>query len=109
MCGCLKQYAYPDVMVVAGELQLQEGRTDTIAKPVMIAEVLSGSTQGYDRGDKFAAYRTISTLQEYLLIDQHTLHVEQYARTDANKWIFAEYAMDWRRHFRWFRCPSTLS
>ena len=84
-------YVYPDVMVVAGELQLQEGRTDTISNPVMIAEVLSGSTQGYDRGDKFAAYRTIPTLQEYLLIDQYTMHVEQYAKTDANKWIFSEY------------------
>lgn len=78
-------------MMVAGEIQLQEGRTDAIANPVMIAEVLSGSTQGYNRGDKFAAYRTIPTLQEYLLIDQATTHVEQYARTDANKWIFSEY------------------
>ena len=61
-------YTYPDVLVVPGELQFQEGRTDTITNPVMIAEVLSKSTAGYDRGDKFAAYRTIPSFQEYVMI-----------------------------------------
>src|SRR4028118_1329739 len=69
-------YTYPDVMVVQGELQFQEGRTDTITNPVMIAEVLSKSTAGYDRGDKFAAYRTIPSFQEHVLIEQYTMHVE---------------------------------
>ncbi len=84
-------YTYPDVMVIQGDLQLQEGRRDTITNPVLIAEVLSDSTEAYDRGDKFAAYRTIATFQEYLLIDQYTLHVEQYYKTEPRKWIFAEY------------------
>lgn len=84
-------YAYPDVMVVRGELQLQEGRKDTLTNPILIAEVLSKSTQGYDRGQKFQAYRTIPSLQEYLLIDQYTMHVERYYRSQPNQWIFSEY------------------
>ncbi|MCV3215327.1 Uma2 family endonuclease [Plectonema radiosum NIES-515] len=82
---------YPDVMVVAGELEFQEGRKDTLTNPIMIAEVLSKSTKSYDRDEKFAAYRTIPSFQEYLLIDQYTMHVEQYSKTDNNRWIFTEY------------------
>lgn len=82
---------YPDVMVVAGELQFQEGRKDTLTNPIMIAEVLSKSTKSYDRDEKFAAYRIIPSFQEYLLIDQYTMHVEQYSKTDNNRWIFTEY------------------
>lgn len=84
-------YTYPDVMVAPRPLELQSGRTDTIINPVMIAEVLSKSTKSYDRDEKFAAYRTIPTFQEYLLIDQYTPHVEQYSKTDSQKWIFIEY------------------
>lgn len=84
-------YTYPDVMVVPRPLQRQKGRTDTLTNPVAIAEVLSKSTKSYDRDEKFSAYRTIPTFQEYLLIDQYTPHVEQYFRTDARQWIFTEY------------------
>ncbi len=84
-------YTYPDVMVVPRPLQRQQGRTDTLTNPVMIAEVLSKSTKNYDRDEKFSAYRTISTFQEYLLIDQYTPHVEHYSKTDSHKWIFTEY------------------
>jgi Uma2 family endonuclease len=82
---------YPDVMVIAGKLEFQEGRKDTLTNPIMIGEVLSKSTKSYDRDEKFAAYRTISSFQEYLLIDQYTIHVEQYSKTDNNRWIFTEY------------------
>ena len=82
---------YPDVMVVAGELEFQEGRKDTLTNPIMISEALSKSTKSYDRDEKFAAYRTIPSFQEYLLIDQYTMHVEQYSKTDNNRWIFTEY------------------
>jgi Uma2 family endonuclease len=84
-------YTYPDVMVVFRPLQRQQGRTDTITNPVMIAEVLSKSTKNYDRDEKFSAYRTIPTFKEYLLIDQYSPHVEQYYKTDPHKWIFTEY------------------
>ncbi|MEA5527446.1 Uma2 family endonuclease [Nodularia spumigena] len=84
-------YTYPDVMVVQTPLEYQEGRKDTLTNPVMIAEVLSKSTKSYDRDEKFAAYRTISSFKEYILIDQYTMHVEHYCKTDNNKWIFSEY------------------
>lgn len=87
-----KIHTYPDIMVVQTPLVLAEGRKDTIINPVMIAEVLSTSTKGYDKDEKFAAYRTIPSFQEYILIDQYTMHVEQYSKTDNNKWIFSEYS-----------------
>jgi Uma2 family endonuclease len=77
-------------MVVAGEIQLQAGRRDTIANPTMIVEVLSESTQAYDQGDKFKAYRTIPSFEEYLLIDQSTYHVDHYHKTSPNQWLFSE-------------------
>jgi Uma2 family endonuclease len=54
--------------------------------------VLSKGTRAYDRDDKFAAYRSIPSFQEYLLIDQYRLQVQQYSKADANKWIFSEYS-----------------
>jgi Uma2 family endonuclease len=86
-----KIHTYPDIMVVKNPLEYEEGRTDTLVNPVMIAEVLSKSTKGYDRDEKFAAYRTITTLQEYILIDQYTMHIEQYCKTNNNQWIFSEF------------------
>ena len=88
----LNNYTYPDVIVAAKPIELQSGRTDTITNPLLIAEVLSKGTKAYDRDDKFAAYRSIPSFQEYLLIDQYRLQVEQYSKTDANKWIFSEYS-----------------
>ncbi|MDB9308100.1 Uma2 family endonuclease [Aphanizomenon sp. CS-733/32] len=84
-------HTYPDVMIVQTPLVFEEGRNDTITNPVMITEVLSKSTKGYDRDEKFAAYRTIASFQEYILIDQYTIHVEQYVKTDNRKWMFLEY------------------
>lgn len=84
-------YTYPDVIIVQSPLVLVEGRTDTITNPLVIAEVLSKSTSSYDRDQKFAAYRTIPSFLEYILLDQYTMHVEQYFKTDDNKWIFSEY------------------
>ena len=84
-------YTYPDAMVVEKPLQLQIGRTDTVINPCFIAEVLSKSTQDYDRGDKFSAYGTIDSFHEYLLIDQYSIHVEHYVRTAANQWLLSEY------------------
>ncbi|NDJ25247.1 Uma2 family endonuclease [Nostoc sp. B(2019)] len=84
-------HTYPDVMVVKTPLEYQEGRRDTLINPIFIAEVLSKSTKSYDRDEKFAAYRTIPSFQEYILIDQYTMHVEQYFKTDNNKWIFSEF------------------
>ena len=84
-------YTYPDVVVVPKPLELQTGRRDTVVNPCFIAEVLSKSTQNYDRSEKFAAYRTILTFQEYLLVDQHRVHVEHHVKTAVNQWLFSEY------------------
>jgi len=84
-------YTYPDVMVIPRPIVLQPGRKDTVMNPILIVEVLSDSMENYDRGDKFAAYRTIETVQEYLLIDQSQCHVEQYAKQRVNQWLFTEY------------------
>jgi Uma2 family endonuclease len=74
-------YTYPDVMVVEKPLN-----------PCFIAEVLSQSTQDYDRGEKFGAYRTLKSFQEYLLISQYRVHVEHYVKTSVNQWLLSEYS-----------------
>ena len=84
-------YTYPDVVLVQGELQLQEARKDTITNPLMIVEVLSKSTRNYDKDEKFSAYRTIPTFQEYILIDRYMMQIEQYFKTGKNSWTFYEY------------------
>jgi Uma2 family endonuclease len=84
-------HTYPDVMVAAKPLKMQDGRKDTIINPFFIAEVLSKSTQNYDRSEKFGFYRSIDTFQEYLLIDQYRVHVEHHVKTAVNQWLFSEY------------------
>jgi Uma2 family endonuclease len=84
-------YTYPDVMIITGEAEFFDNRTDMITNPQVIIEVLSKSTQGYDREDKFKSYRTIDSFQEYILIDQTEIRVEQYSKTSNKKWSFSEY------------------
>jgi Uma2 family endonuclease len=84
-------YTYPDVMVLEKPLQLQAGHRDTIIHPCFIAEVLSKSTQDYDCGERFVAYRTIESFKEYLLIDQYRIYVEHYVKTAAHQWLLTEY------------------
>jgi Uma2 family endonuclease len=84
-------YTYPDVMVLPEPIETVPNRTDTVINPILIAEVLSHSTRRYDSVEKFANYRTIATFQEYLLIDQYRLQVEQYLKTTAGKWLFIHY------------------
>lgn len=84
-------YTYPDVMLMAQPLEFAEGRKDTLTNPLLIAEVLSKSTRSYDKDEKFAAYRTISSLQDYLLVDQYTMHVEHYSKTAPQIWTYSEH------------------
>ncbi|MEH2070950.1 MAG: Uma2 family endonuclease [Nostoc sp.] len=86
-----RTYTYPDVMILAGEPEYFNNRSDIIVNPQIIVEVLSKSTKGYDREDKFEAYRTISTFQEYLLIDQTRIHVNQFSKTGKKQWTLREY------------------
>ena len=80
-------YTYPDVMVVCGKIEFAPKRDDTVMNPVVIVEVLSDSTKGYDRGEKFAMYRKILSLKEYVMIDQTQPYVEHYRR-DGHFWVF---------------------
>jgi Uma2 family endonuclease len=79
-------YTYPDVMVVCGHVEFLPGRNDTLTNPIVIFEVLSDSTEVYDRGVKFAIYRQIPTLQDYVLIDQTKPYVE-YFRREGHFWV----------------------
>ncbi|MBR8830998.1 MAG: hypothetical protein N5P05_001939 [Chroococcopsis gigantea SAG 12.99] len=89
-----KIYTYPDVMVVAGGLEFQEGRKDTITNPLLIVEVLSPSTRTYDKNDKFSAYRTIPDFQEYVLIEQDRIYIQHFYKTEPKKWVFVEYGQE---------------
>ena len=73
-------YTYPDVMVLCGKPEFADGRTDTVLNPILIVEILSPSTEAYDRGEKFTFYQKISTLREYVLIDQDRVLVECFTR-----------------------------
>ena len=84
-------YTYPDVMVVSGDLFLQEGRKDTITNPTLIIEVLSKSTGSFDRDKKFNFYRSLPSFQEYLLVDQYRYSVQHYVKISTKKWEFQEY------------------
>jgi Uma2 family endonuclease len=84
-------YTYPDVMVVCGKLMFVKGRSDTLTNPVMIVEVLSDSTQAYDRGAKFELYRAIETLQDYILIDQDRVHLEYFHKWKDGRWVLTEF------------------
>lgn len=84
-------YTYPDVMVVSGEPEYYNNRTDTITNPKVIIEVLSPSTKGYDRSKKFEAYRTIPTFEEYLLIDTTRRYIEHFSKVDEKRWSFCDY------------------
>jgi len=79
--------------VMPEPLTYQEGRKDTLINPVLIAEVLSAATANYDREEKFAAYRTISTFQEYLLISQERLYIEHFQK-EGDCWVFTAYESD---------------
>ena len=87
----IRSYVYPDVMVIAGKPEYYDRRKDTITNPQVIVEVLSKSTRNYDRVDKFSYYRTIPSFQEYILIDQQKIAIEQYSKQANKRWSFSEY------------------
>ena len=82
---------YPDLMIIAGEPLFSDNRNDEILNPCLIIEVLSPSTSGYDRGDKFRYYRSIPQLNQYLLVSQGEILIESYSKTSENHWLLQEY------------------
>lgn len=83
-------YAYPDAVVVCGDPIYSDKYKDNLLNPLLIVEILSPSTEAYDRGEKFFRYRKLETFKEYLLISQHTPHIDHYFKQETNKWILSE-------------------
>jgi len=84
------RFTYPDVVVVCGEPIFHDEHGDSLVNPMLIVEVLSESTKDYDRGEKFAQYRTLDALKEYVLVAQDQVHVEQYVRQAPGRWLLSE-------------------
>lgn len=82
-----RKFYYPDVLVICGEPSFYEQRDDTLTNPVLIVEVLSDSTEAKDRGEKMLAYRSLKSLQEYVLISQAKPIVEQFVKNAEGNWI----------------------
>ena len=83
-----KNYLYPDVVVVEDKVYYEDDHKDIVMNPTLIIEVLSESTENFDRGDKFKSYRQIKSLKEYILIDSKKKSVEQFYKDEAGKWHF---------------------
>ena len=83
-------YTYPDVTVVCGDVQYEDAAQDNVLNPTLLVEVLSPSTENYDRGRKAHYYRTIPSLQAYLLVAQDRQHIEHFTRHSVYQWLFAE-------------------
>lgn len=81
------RYTYADVAVVCGTPVFEDDRRDTLLNPSVLFEVLSDSTESYDRGEKFAHYRTLTSLTDYVLLSQKRVLVEHYRRQDDGAWL----------------------
>lgn len=83
-------YVYPDVAVACGNPRFEDAEVDTLTNPTLIVEVLSASSEAYDRGKKWARYRRVPSLQQYMLLSQDRPHAEWYTRQEGGLWLFAE-------------------
>lgn len=83
-------YTYPDIVIACGETKLEDEELDTLLNPTLIIEILSDSTESYDRGKKFEHYRTLESLQEYVLVSQEKPKVEQFLKQPDGKWLYSE-------------------
>lgn len=86
-----RRYCYPDVTAVCGEPQFADDRRDTLLNPSMIVEVLSPSTEAFDRGKKFEFYQAIPCLREYLLLSSDRVHADLYIRQADGSWLLRSY------------------
>lgn len=83
-------FTYPDLIAVAGVGQYEDAEVDTLLNPTVIIEVLSPSTEAYDRGDKFARYRRLDSLREYILVAQDQVLIERYVRRGED-WLLTAF------------------
>ncbi len=83
-------YTYPDLSVIGGQPRFVDGEMDTVVNPTVIVEVLSDSTEAYDRGKKFEHYRQVPSLREYLLVNQKEPRLEQFLCQKNGDWLLRE-------------------
>jgi len=84
-------YTYPDVAVACGEPEFEDDFIDTLLNPTLLVEVLSPSTERYDRIAKSSYYRTMESLAEHLLVAQDEIRVEQYVKQPGGEWLLFEF------------------
>ncbi len=103
-------YTYPDVVVVCGEPKFQDKVFDTLLNPTLLVEVLSETTESYDRGKKFQHYRSIESLQEYVLVSQDEARIEKYVKRGDGFWLLSEaVGLDSEIEFASIECRISLA
>lgn len=85
-------FVYPDVSIVYGAPRFYDETEDVLTNPSVVFEVLSESTERFDRGEKFVGYRTVPSLRELVLVSQHEMRVEHYVKQPDGAWILREHA-----------------
>ncbi len=90
-CKTNSLFTYPDLSIICGEPEVLEGRKDIVTNPSVLIEVLSPSTQDYDRGSKFGLYRKIESLKEYITISSMEVYVEKHDKQSDGSWLLNEY------------------
>ena len=103
-------YTYPDLVVVCGEPKFQDDTFDTLLNPILIVEVLSDTTENYDRGKKFQHYRSIESLHEYVLVSQDEARIEKYVKRSDGFWLLSEaVGLDLEIEFASIECRISLA
>jgi Uma2 family endonuclease len=102
-------YTYPDVAVVCGKPEFEDNVLDTLLNPQVIIEVLSESTERYDRGQKFKSYRTIPTLRDYVLVSQEEAFIEHYVRQANGDWLLREIHAGGRLELASIQCAIVVA
>lgn len=102
-----RRFFYPDVSAICGDPIFNDGEKDVVLNPNLIVEVLSPSTESYDKGPKFLTYQQISSLQEYLLVHQDRPLVEQYRRQSESSWLYTKWEV-FGSKLEILACPVTL-
>ncbi len=87
----IEKYTYPDMVVVCEEEAFEDENNDVLLNPIVIIEILSDSTEAYDRGEKFAHYQLLNSFKEYILVSQYLCRIEKFTRQDDETWIYSKY------------------
>ena len=84
-------YCYPDTLVVCGAVEVEDEHEDTLLNPCVVVEILSPTTEAFDRGEKWGQYQGSKVLRDYLLVAQDRLCIEHHTRQDDNLWLLRTY------------------